>query len=74
MAAAVALAGKGFDQTEVLVLADPTAERSFHEVVAEGVFGRFRFETAYVPSQVATLVAQSVVHTLLLRHKFLIVG
>jgi aspartate dehydrogenase len=51
VAAAVALAGKGFDQTEVLVLADPTIERSRHEIVAEGAFGRLQFEIKNTPIQ-----------------------
>lgn len=74
IAATVALAGIGFDQTEVLVLADPAVEHSVHKVVVEGSFGRFHFEIAYAPGHVATLVAQSIVHTLISRQKPLIIG
>lgn len=80
VAAAVALASKGFDHTEVRVIADPTVEQSVHEVLAEGAFGRLRFEVNYAPtvapaSPYATqLVAQSIVRTLRQRQLSFIVG
>ncbi|PWK57335.1 aspartate dehydrogenase [Roseicyclus mahoneyensis] len=44
VAAAVALAGLGFDATQARLVADPEAGGNIHEIEAEGVFGSFRFE------------------------------
>lgn len=44
VAAAIALAGIGFEKTEVKLIADPTQTANRHEVMAEGAFGRFRIE------------------------------
>ena len=78
VAAAVALAGKGFDETEVCVLADPAIGHSVHEILAEGEFGIFRFEIENTPNSVpargAKLVAMSIVHALLLRRGFFLLG
>lgn len=80
VAAAVALASKGFDQTEVRVIADPTVEQSVHEVLAEGPFGRLRFEVNYAPTvapatpYATQVVAQSIIRTLRLRQMPFIVG
>ena len=78
VAAAVALVSRGFDLTEVRVIADPAVKHSIHEVQAEGTFGRLRFEIENVPiprvSRGARLVAMSVVHTLQKRHTHLVIG
>jgi aspartate dehydrogenase len=46
VAAAVALAGLGFDDTEAELIADPGIAENIHEVHAEGDFGSFAFRIA----------------------------
>jgi aspartate dehydrogenase len=72
IAAAVSLAGIGFDRTLVEVVADPGTPRSVHEIRAEGRFGAFtlRFENAMDPQNPRTsrLAALSAVAALQRRH------
>lgn len=44
VAAAVALAGAGLDETRVKLIADPNIDENIHQVQASGEFGRFSFE------------------------------
>ena len=44
VAAAVALAGVGFDDTQVKLIADPAISENVHEIRAAGDFGQFAFE------------------------------
>jgi aspartate dehydrogenase len=50
VAACLSLAGVGFDQTRVQVVADPLATRNMHKVIFEGDFGRIRAEVENLPS------------------------
>jgi aspartate dehydrogenase len=69
VAAAVALAGLGFDATEVELVADPEAPGNVHEIEAEGVAGRFAIQLQGKPSRsnpkTSALAALSVARALL---------
>lgn len=69
VAASVALAGIGFDDTIVELIADPGISRNVHEIVAEGEFGRFEFriEGESLPDnpRSSALTAMSVVREIL---------
>ncbi len=78
VAAAVSFAGLGLDDTQVCVIADPNVRHNQHEVVAEGAFGRIRFEITNVPTEqnprTGRLVAMSVVHALRNRTARVVIG
>jgi aspartate dehydrogenase len=69
VAAAVALAGLGFDATEVELVADPAAPGNVHEIEAEGVAGRFAIQLQGKPSRTnpktSALAALSVARALI---------
>jgi aspartate dehydrogenase len=69
VAAAVALAGLGFDNTEVELVADPEAPGNVHEIEAEGSAGRFAIQLQGKPSKTnpktSALAALSVARALL---------
>ncbi|MGJ8615366.1 MAG: aspartate dehydrogenase [Sulfitobacter sp.] len=44
VAAAVALAGNGFDETQVRLIADADVTKNIHEIVATGDFGTLQFQ------------------------------
>lgn len=73
VAAAVALAGIGFDQTQVTLIADPTITTNIHEIVATGAFGQFQFTISgsSLPDnpRSSALAAMSVVSDLTERQK-----
>jgi aspartate dehydrogenase len=69
VAATVALAGLGFDATDVELVADPAAPGNIHEIEAEGTAGRFAIQLQGKPSRTnpktSALAALSVARALL---------
>jgi aspartate dehydrogenase len=69
VAAAVALAGLGFDATEVELVADPQAPGNVHEIEAEGAAGHFAIQLQGRPSRTnpktSALAALSVARALI---------
>jgi aspartate dehydrogenase len=69
VAAAVALAGLGFDATEVELVADPDAPGNVHEIEAEGAAGKFTIQLQGRPSRTnpktSALAALSVARALI---------
>jgi aspartate dehydrogenase len=67
VAAALSLAGIGFDRTYVRVYADPTVTRNTHEVRARGWFGELQLTIMNVPTEnpkTGRITALSVLKTL----------
>ncbi len=68
VAATIALAGLGFDRTEVSLNADPEAPGNVHIIEAEGGFGRLRLEIENKPlaenPKTSTLAALSVLRAI----------
>lgn len=50
VAACLSLAGVGFDETQVEIVADPVETRISHKVLAHGRFGRLRAEVENMPN------------------------
>jgi aspartate dehydrogenase len=77
VAAAVALAGLGFDATEVELVADPDAPGNIHEIEAEGVAGSFAIQLQGKASRTnpktSALAALSVARALLNRHATIVI-
>ena len=75
VAAAVAFAGMGLDDTQVHLIADPTVTENIHEVTAAGDFGHFQFTIAgqSLPEnpRSSSLAAMSIVAALVERQKLI---
>ena len=69
VAASVALAGLGFEETQVELVADPDAPGNVHEIEAEGAAGKFAIRLEGKPSRTnpktSALAALSVARALL---------
>lgn len=69
VAATVALAGRGFDETEVELIADPSVDSNIHEIDVRAETGDFTIALAGKPSasnpRTSMLTAYSIVRTLL---------
>ncbi len=50
VAASLSLAGKGFNLTNVQIVADPVVSRISHKILAHGKFGRLRVELENMPN------------------------
>ncbi|MBL4757751.1 MAG: aspartate dehydrogenase [Rhizobiales bacterium] len=68
VAAAVALAGPGLDETKVELIADPAITRNIHEIEASGAFGKMQFRVEANPfpdnPKSSMLAAMSMVSTI----------
>jgi aspartate dehydrogenase len=77
VAAAVALAGLGFEATEVELVADPGAPGNIHEIEAEGTAGRFAIRLQGTPSRsnpkTSALAALSVARALINRQAAIVI-
>ena len=49
VAATIALAGVGLDDTKVELIVDPTLEHNIHHITAEGVFGKLEVTMTGLP-------------------------
>ena len=78
IAAAVALAGLGLDDTTLRIIADPTISNHVVEVEAHGAFGRFSFREDVVPTEdnpkTGKLVGMAVIKTIRQLSSPLVVG
>ncbi len=77
VAAALSLAGVGFDRTRVRIFADPAVKRNLHEVVARGYFGQYRLEIENIPSEnpkTGRITALSILNTIRRLQATLLVG
>lgn len=65
VAATIALAGVGMDETIVKLMVDPTISRNMHQIEAQGQFGNMKIELSGLPlvsnPKTSTLAALSVV-------------
>lgn len=77
VAGTVALAGVGFEQTQVRLLADPEAKRNTHVLEFEGRPGLYKIKTAGLPSEdnpkTSMLTAYNIVRSIEMRSAAIVV-
>ena len=77
LAATVALAGIGLDETEIQLVADPTITDNIARIEATGTFGRLSVELAGPPApdnpKTSAITAHSILHAIANRHATLVI-
>ena len=77
LAATVALAGAGFDKTEIQLIADPAASDNRSRIEAQGPFGELRVEMRGLPMpdnpKTSAVTAHSILHAIASRDSLIVI-
>ncbi len=77
LAATVALAGAGFDKTEIQLIADPAAKDNRSRIEAQGPFGELRVEMRGLPMpdnpKTSAVTAHSILHAIASRDSLIVI-